>query len=502
MASRDPIKVYDARWESGEFSREEIRRLILATLAYARRLGADTVTIARDARLDSTPVMEIAIEAALEMGFAVFASPFPVSTPQSYFLSLRMNRENRKVLGLTVTASHNPPGYVGVKMVVPVVQAIGLDCGPRGGLSEIRRIYHSGEPLSGPGGGSLVLLDVSREFIGFSLDRAGLVPGGLSGMRVVLDGLHGSAGPEMMSALQLAGVQVTPLRVIPDGRLPEGSPNPTSQGKMDRAVELGRARSCSAVIGLDGDGDRVVLGDGRGILTAGFAAIPILQGWIGGISTPAPGPGSLVALHDPKVNPLALVEWARLGIRPVLFRNGHSQIKEYMQRIGAVAAVEESGHYYHRLARGDLTVSCENSILTVLLFLKAIHRRPELMKQLRDLESRISTTGELNYQFRTDGARDRAMASVIDHFKREGAAATTTTPDGTDLGGTALSRGVHLGGGKVGLESGWYTGYLRLSTSETHVVRSYFTAADRKTSARLEGDTRKILEELKGTVID
>ena len=48
---RDPIKVYDARWEVAEFDDAQVTRLFEATLAYGRLLGVDTVTFARDARL-------------------------------------------------------------------------------------------------------------------------------------------------------------------------------------------------------------------------------------------------------------------------------------------------------------------------------------------------------------------------------------------------------------------------------------------------------------------
>src|SRR5690606_17213755 len=120
---------------------------------------------------------------------------------------------------------------------------------------------------------------------------------------------------------------------------------------------------CQAVIGVDGDGDRIVFGDRRGILTAGFAFVPILRACLESTQQAA-GSGQRAAapppvLYDPKVSPLALAEWGKLGARPVLFRNGHSQIKDYMTRIGALAAAEESGHYYHRITLDGLTISGE-----------------------------------------------------------------------------------------------------------------------------------------------
>ena len=70
------------------------------------------------------------------------------------------------------------------------------------------------------------------------------------------------------------------------------------------------------------------------------------------------------------------------------------------------------------------------------------------------------------------------MAAVIRHFVGEGAAIVTATPDGIDLQGTALSKGVRIDADGVRLDSGWYSGYLRIATNEKSVVRSYFSAAE------------------------
>lgn len=495
----DPIKVYDARWEVHEFDDAQVRRLFEATFAYGRLLGVDTLALTRDGRLGGPRVMELGVEVALRMGLRVFLRPDPISTPQSYFTALQVSQEYPGTMGLAVTASHNPKQYVGLKFTVPTVQAIGLDCGPMGGLRRIREIYHSDEKFPAVAGGSLRLLDLTRPYIEFSMRQAGVRPNELAGVGVVLDAFHGSAGPELFMALDKAGVRIEAMRLIPNGEFPTGSPNPTSQGKMRAAVERAGQTNCDAVIGLDGDGDRIVFGDRRGILTAGFAFVPILQSCLAA----AKASGGAPVLYDPKVSPLALAEWGKLGARPVLFRNGHSQIKDYMTRIGALAAAEESGHYYHRITMGRHTISGENSIMTILLFLGALKQRPGLMEQLWALQDRIFTTGEFNYQFDSDQARDRAMEAVIRRLDGDGAASVTATPDGIDLQGTCLSKGVRLDPGSVELEEGWYSGYLRIATNEKSVVRSYFSAGDRPGGQRIESEARRILEEdFGGRVID
>jgi hypothetical protein len=141
--------------------------------------------------------------------------------------------------------------------------------------------------------------------------------------------------------------------------------------------------------------------------------------------------------------------------------------------------------------------------MTVLLFLQAIARDPGLMDALWRMEDQVFTTGEFNYQFDSDQTRDRALDAVVKHFVAEGSSTVTATPDGIDLQGTCLARGVHLDPGNVSLDPAWYSGYLRIATNEKGVVRSYFSAGDTTSGQRVENDARAILgKQFAGKVID
>jgi len=493
---RDPIRVYDARWEAEEFSREEVARLVEATLIYGRLLGVDTVTICRDARFGCAPLMELAADIALGSGFDVVLCLDPVSTPQSYFVTYHVSQTCPRTMGLTFTASHNPAGYVGLKVVVPPVQAIGMDCGPLGGFRKIREIYHGGDTLARVRRARLRVRSLAREYVDFSLRTAGLTDGCLEGIPVVFDFFSGAAAPEMMDALQRAGASVVPLRLVPDGSFPGGSPNPASAGKMEAAVTAAREAGGSVVVGTDGDGDRLVFGDENGIFSAGIAAIPILAQVI----SERKDPGPAQVLFDPKVSPPALAEWTRLGVTPSLFRNGHSQIKERMRCMEAIAAVEESGHFYHRLAGGGPPIFVENSLVTILLFLRSARERPSLLRELRKLQDRVFTTGEFNFQLQDDRSRDAAMSEVLRGFRDDGADIVSRTADGVDLEGFHVSRGVDSRTGV--LQDGWYQAYLRVATNEKAVIRSYVSAADPGIGQGWEQRIRHTLSALGGRQID
>ncbi len=503
MEKRDPIQIYDARWEVSEFNKDEVNRLLEAVLIYGRYIGIDTVTIAKDARLAGSAVMDQAADLAVKSGLQVYICADQISTTQSYFLSLKVSVEHSETMGITITASHNPANYIGLKITVPGTQAIGLDCGPLGGFSKIREIYHSNESLVVSDEGNLHIVNISDEYIDFSMKTAGVTENMLNGVSVVLDSFNGAAGSVLYRALKFAGAAVTPLRLFPDGNFPTGAPNPISKGKMENAVSLAKDIPNSIVIGTDGDGDRLVFGDRRGILSAGFAAIPILNILSASLYKNTKDTDSrYFSVFDPKVNPLALSEWKNNGIIPRLFRNGHSQIKEYMRDIDAVAAVEESGHYYHKLKLESQTMYGENSLVTILLFLKAVKNDSSIMDRLWTLQNKIFTTGEFNYSFKNNEIRDRAMGDVVNYFRERDAVIKTESLEGVDLQGTVVYSSSDLETKNLEIEDEWFSGYFRVSTTEEKIFRSYLSSGNADIGTSIENDIIKICNKYEGIEVE
>ena len=84
-------------------------------------------------------------------------------------------------------------------------KAIGLNCGPQGGLTRVRELFHSDSSITQKSGGALEIVDYRDAYRTYSANIANVTQGSLSGLRVVLDGFHGSAGPEHVSELDLGG---------------------------------------------------------------------------------------------------------------------------------------------------------------------------------------------------------------------------------------------------------------------------------------------------------
>jgi phosphomannomutase len=200
---------------------------------------------------------------------------------------------------------------------------------------------------------------------------------------------------------------------------------------------------------------------------------------------------------------MALLKWAELNAEPVLFRNGHSQIKAFMKQTGAIAGAEESGHFYHRLPLKDMDVSGENSLYTILLFLKSVHQNKSIVAEIRTLQNQIYTSGEFNFEFQDDTTRDEALNAVISLFESDYAKLTTHSENGDDLDGTVVYKGVDQAGGKIHLGNDWYAAYVRTATNEKGVVRTYISSCTAEVGEKLREKIEKILRaEFQGKEIE
>lgn len=487
-----PLKVYDARWETGDFSRMEIEKLFRSTCIYAEKLNIDTIVISRDARLGCPEVVEIAVKTARSSGFTVYLCQDPISTPQSYYNTLRITENHPNTMGWTITASHNPSSYIGVKFVISPVRAIGMESGPFDGLTDIEKIYFNGNRgdihFKNSHYGKLFLINYSTDYVADSLEWASVSRNELQGMNVILNPMNGSAGTEVYNTLMAAGVNITALNLIVNGAFPAGAPNPTSKGKMNRAIELAGNQKNAIVIGLDGDGDRIIFGDKKGLFTAGTSMIPLLS------RLKVIDPSTLgSALCDPKVDPSSLDNWSRLGYTPILFRNGHSQIKDYMRSRDISVAAEESGHFYHRIQKNNLTVYCENSLITILLFLKSIKENPVLLSDMRAIEDSVFTSREINYQFTDDMVRNKALNTAVSLLQKDNAVISSKTEEGIDLQGIAFLKGVNPRTKRLEGKD-WYSGFHRISTNEKSVARFYFSSGSESMCNKLTNEIRKVCE--------
>ena len=223
------------------------------------------VASCRDARSTSL-LMQLALEAgvmaaggdALRLGLA----PTPVASFAAKEFGLA---------SVSVTASHNPPEYAGLKPFSPGGAPLyGVE------LERLSRLMEEGvEPVSWSDVGVPYEVDVLDGY----LDAVSRGVDSLEGLRVVVDCGNGATSVTAPAAFKMLGASVVTLNCEPSpqfNRDPEPGP-----GSLTELRELVRATGAHMGAAFDPDGDRFVAVDPRGRVIMGAEMAYILGKLLG-----------------------------------------------------------------------------------------------------------------------------------------------------------------------------------------------------------------------------
>src|SRR5580698_5002391 len=216
------------------------------------------VVIGKDTRLSG-----YMIEPALTAGFVgagmdvVLVGPLP--TPAIAMLT----RSLRADLGVMISASHNPFEDNGIKLFGADGYKLSddIEAAIEAQLDHVAKDRVPAHEL----GRAKRLDDAGGRYIEFI---KGSFPKGLrlDGLRVVVDCAHGAAYKVAPTVLWELGAEVFPLGVSPDGLNINRECGALAPEQMRREV---LARRADIGIALDGDADRLVVADERGIILDG-----------------------------------------------------------------------------------------------------------------------------------------------------------------------------------------------------------------------------------------
>ena len=318
------FREYDIRGREGEdLTFETVRLLGEAIGTYYRERGIRDITLSRDCRLSSPSFREALLEGLLETGLEVTDLGM-TPTPLLYFSIVRLKREG----GVMITASHNPPEFNGFKICV------GKDAiwGPE--IQKIREIAETGKFARGEG--RLSFYDIFPDYKTFILKDIKLK----SKLKVAIDPGNGTVGPFIRPLLEELGCEVYSLNLEPDGRFPNHHPDPIVEENLRDLINTVREKGAHVGFGYDGDGDRLGVVDEKGRIVWGDRLLIIFARSI------LPQMKGAKVIAEVKCSQVLFDEIEKLGGIPIMYKTGHSLIKEKMRREGAVLAGEMSGHMF------------------------------------------------------------------------------------------------------------------------------------------------------------
>ncbi len=319
------FRTYDIRGVAGENSLDANLAftigLAFGSEAISQQIKA--VIVGRDGRLTGPELKKAFIAGVCATGCDVIDIGI-VPTPLVYFATHRLSTNT----GAMITASHNPAHHNGFKMVLN---------GKTVSTAGVQNIYQRCvKQAFVSGAGQVKKIDVIDDYINYVVAKIQLA----RPLKVVVDCGNGVAAVLATKLYRQLGCEVVELFCEVDGRFPNHHPDPTVPENLQTIIATVKKEKADIGLAFDGDADRL------GVVTnQGEIIWPDRQIMLYSKDLLTRHPGADIVFDVKCSSNLAKVI-AENGGNPVMFRTGHSILKNKMHELGAPLAGEMSGHVF------------------------------------------------------------------------------------------------------------------------------------------------------------
>ena len=320
------FREYDIR---GRETPDELNEQVLYLIGcgygtFLKRRSIDRLVVGRDCRGTSEVFQKALIDGLLATGLEVLDLGM-VTTPMLYWAQFH----HKTLGGAMVTASHNPAGWNGVKLAVGYSLTTNSE--------QLKEIYQLIEREDfAKGHGKVTLAPIDDEYVADLVKRVNIK----GRPRVLLNTGNGTAGKIGPRLLKQAGIEVLELHTRIDPTFPHYTANPSSVEMMDDTGTHVRDQKADLGVAIDADGDRLGITDENGnTIWPDLFMIPLIRQLL------QKKPGSKI-IFDVKCSAALEDDIREHGGVPVMWKTGHSFIKEKISEDKAALGVELSGHIF------------------------------------------------------------------------------------------------------------------------------------------------------------
>jgi len=320
------FKAYDIRGIVGQsLTPDIVEQIGRAIGTEALAAGDNAVVVGRDGRLSGPAIASALMDGICATGcHAVDIGMVP--TPLTYFATHALKIGS----AVSVTGSHNPPDYNGLKVM------IGTHTLAADRIQDLRQRIEDQDFAVGVG--ERRAQDVVREYV----DR---VVGDIRmkrPLRVVTDcgnGVAGMAAPQLMRDI---GCDVIELFSEVDGTFPNHHPDPSVADNLAPLIEAVHHEKADLGLAFDGDGDRL------GVVTdTGQVIWPDRQMILFARDILSRNPGARI-IYDVKCTRLLPEAIEQAGGEALMWKTGHSFIKAKLRETRGAFGGEMSGHLFFK----------------------------------------------------------------------------------------------------------------------------------------------------------
>jgi phosphomannomutase / phosphoglucomutase len=382
------FKAYDIRGiVDKSLTADIVRQIGHALGSLAVEQGQKAIAVGRDGRLSGPELAGALMDGICAAGCdAIDVGCVP--TPVTYFAAYELGCNSC----VSVTGSHNPPDYNGLKMVIGGT-TLALDA-----IQDLKRRAETGNLKHGKG---------ERRSAGVKTAYVDKIVGDVKlarPLKIVMDcgnGVAGAVAPELFKRL---GCAIIPLYCEVDGNFPNHHPDPSKPENLADVIKALKETDAEIGIAFDGDGDRL------GVVTRdGEIIYPDRQLMLFAADVLARVPGGQI-IYDVKCTRL-LAPWIKKhGGQPLMWNTGHALVKAKLKETGAPLAGEMSGHTFFK----ERWYGFDDGLYTGARLLEILARSADVNAPLKALPNSPSTP-ELNIKM-----AEGEPFTLIDKLKAQG----------------------------------------------------------------------------------
>lgn len=384
------FKAYDVRGiVDRTLTLAAVRAIGSALGSLAQESAVSALAVGRDGRLSGPALRDALVEGIASAGIDVVDVGM-VPTPVLYFATHHLKTGS----GVSITGSHNPPEYNGLKMMMAGATLYG------DGIQALRQRIEQVRVVTALDPGQCKSVNVVPAYLSAILSDVELA----RPIKIAIDcgnGVAGAVAPELYRRL---GCEVIELFCEVDGTFPNHHPDPSHPENLQDLIRCLRETNAELGLAFDGDGDRL------GVVTKdGQIIYPDRQIMLFAEDVLAHHPGSEI-IFDVKCTRL-LAPWIREhGGRPTMWRTGHSLIKAKLKETGAPFAGEMSGHLFFN----DRWPGFDDGLYAGARLLELLSRHADPSAVLNGLPNAINTP---ELQLKT---ADGENFSLVERLQAEG----------------------------------------------------------------------------------
>ena len=389
------FREYDIRGIAGkdldETTYETVGKAVCAFMK--GKLKKKTLVVGRDGRLTSKLYANALIDGITSCGVNVIDIG-EVPTGLLYFGLFTLPVDG----GVMITASHHPKEYNGMKVAVGHSTIHGKD------IQKLFKIAQAGKFPKGEGPVTITRTEIVTKYLkrvksDIKLKRK---------LKVVVDGGNGTGGPVGVPLYKSLGCDVIPLYCDVDGTFPNHHPDPTVPENLKDLIAKVKSTKADLGIGYDGDTDRIGAVDEKGNVIYGDQLLILFARAVLKAKPKA------TIIGEVKSSRTLYADIAKHGGKPIMWKTGHSLIKDAMKKFKSELAGEMSGHMFfkHRWYGFDDAIYAGARLLEIV----AASKKP-LSEHFADVPKMYNTP-----ELRIDTSEARKFDIVkkaTDYFKNE-----------------------------------------------------------------------------------